>query len=152
MNDVIITNKKKLVVFARFIPEIESIKLLAKEMRIECSCITGEVKIEERGDIVDNFQNNENVGLFIAQIQTAGLGITLTSADTVVFFSLDYNYANYSQAVARIHRIGQKNVCTYINLIANDTIDEKIIKALESKEDIAKSIVDNWKEYFKKGE
>lgn len=152
MEEVIIDNKKKLVVFARFIPEIESIIKLTEEMKIQYSYITGEIKPDIRGEMCSSFQNNENVKLFIAQIQTAGLGITLTAADTAVFYSLDFNYANYSQAIARTHRIGQKNTCTYINLISTETIDEKIIKALESKEDIAKNIVDNWKEYFKKGE
>lgn len=152
MEDVIVDNKKKLVIFARFIPEIESIKRLASEMGIEYAYITGEIKTEERGIMRDKFQNEENIKLFIAQIQTAGLGITLTAADTAVFYSLDFNYANYSQAIARTHRIGQKNTCTYINLISTDTADEKIIKSLENKEDIAKNIVDNWREYFKKGE
>ncbi len=152
IEEVVIDNKRKLVIFARFIPEIESIKELAKEMKLEYSCITGDIKIEKRGEMVNQFQNDENIKLFIAQIQTAGLGITLTAADTAVFYSLDYNYANYSQAVARIHRIGQKNTCTYINLIANGTIDSKIINALHQKQDIAKSIVDNWKKFFKKEE
>lgn len=152
MEDVIIDNKKKLVVFARFIPEIESIQEAAREMGIDYSYITGDIKIEDRGEMCDKFQNNEDVKLFIAQIQTAGLGITLTAADTAVFYSLDFNYANYTQAIARTHRIGQKCTCTYINLISTGTVDEKIIKALESKEDIAKNVVDNWKEYFIKGE
>lgn len=152
MEDVIIDNKKKLVIFARFIPEIESIKSLAKEMDIRYSYITGEIKTEERSEMCSKFQNDNNIKLFIAQIQTAGLGITLTAADTAVFYSLDFNYANYSQAIARTHRIGQKNTCTYINLIATETVDEKILKALESKQDIAKNIVDNWRDYFKKGE
>lgn len=152
MEDVIVDNKRKLVVFARFIPEINSIRKLAMEMDIECCYITGDIKIEDRGEMCDKFQNDDNVKLFIAQIQTAGLGITLTAADTAVFYSLDFNYSNYSQAISRIHRIGQKSVCTYINLIATDTVDEKIIKSLESKEDIAKNIVDNWRDYFKKGE
>jgi SNF2 family DNA or RNA helicase len=152
MEDVIIDNKKKLVIFARFIPEIESIKSLAREMDIRYSYITGEIKTEERSEMCSKFQNDNDIKLFIAQIQTAGLGITLTAADTAVFYSLDFNYANYSQAIARTHRIGQKNTCTYINLIATETVDEKILKALESKQDIAKNIVDNWRDYFKKGE
>lgn len=152
MEDVIIDNKKKLVIFARFIPEIESIKSLAREMDIRYSYITGEIKTEERSEMCSKFQNDNNIKLFIAQIQTAGLGITLTAADTAVFYSLDFNYANYSQAIARTHRIGQKNTCTYINLIATETVDEKILKALESKQDIAKNVVDNWRDYFKKGE
>lgn len=152
MDEIIICNKKKLVVFARFIPEIESIKKLAEEMQIQFTYITGKIKIEDRGEMYGKFQTDENIKLFIAQIQTAGLGITLTAADTAVFYSLDFNYANYSQAISRTHRIGQKNLCTYINLISTETVDEKIIKALENKQDIAKNIVDNWKEYFKKGE
>ena len=152
MEDVIIDNKKKLVVFARFIPEIESIKQLADEMKVQYTYITGEIKTDERGKMWNNFQSNEDIKLFIAQIQTAGLGITLTAAETAVFYSLDFNYANYSQAISRTHRIGQKNTCTYINLISTETVDEKIMKTLENKEDIAKNIVDNWREYFKKGE
>lgn len=152
MEDIIIDNKKKLVVFARFIPEINSIRKLAMEMDIQYSYITGDIKISDRGEMYGKFQNDDNIKLFIAQIQTAGLGITLTAADTAVFYSLDFNYSNYSQAIARTHRIGQKNICTYINLISTETVDEKIIKALENKEDIAKNIVDNWREYFKKGE
>ena len=152
MEDIIIDNKKKLVVFARFIPEIESIQSVAREMGIEYAYITGDIKIDDRGEMCDKFQNDDEVKLFIAQIQTAGLGITLTAADTAVFYSLDFNYANYTQAISRTHRIGQKCTCTYINLISTGTVDEKIIKALESKEDIAKNIVDNWREYFKKGE
>lgn len=152
MEDIIIDNKRKLVVFARFIPEIESIKKMADEMEVQYTYITGEIKTDERGTMWNTFQNNENIKLFIAQIQTAGLGITLTAAETAVFYSLDFNYANYSQAISRTHRIGQKNTCTYINLISTDTVDEKIMKTLENKEDIAKNIVDNWREYFKKGE
>ena len=73
------------------------------------------------------------------------MGITLTAASTCVFYSLTYNYADYIQAKARIHRIGQNKKCVYIHLIAKGTIDETILEALRRKEDIAKSIVDNWK-------
>lgn len=118
-------------------------------MGISYSYITGEVK--DRGEEVRKFQEEDGVRVFIAQIQTAGLGITLHAADTAVFYSLDFNYANYSQARARIHRIGQKNNCTYIHLIAPGTVDEKILKALEKKENIAKQIVDNWRDYFESG-
>lgn len=104
--------------------------------------------MEDRGQMVKQFQENDEVKVFVAQIQTAGLGITLTAADTSVFYSLDFNYANYSQALARLHRIGQKNNVTHIHLIAKDTIDEKIIASLGKKEDIAKTVVDDWRKYF----
>ena len=148
IDDVVMATGKELVIFARFIKEIEAIRQLLENKGIEYSWIAGEVKMEDRGQMVKQFQENDNVKVFVAQIQTAGLGITLTAADTSVFYSLDFNYANYSQALARLHRIGQKNKVNHIHLIAKDTIDEKIISALEQKEDIAKKVVDDWRKYF----
>jgi len=149
LDDVVIETGKKLVIFARFIKEIEAIRKLLENKNIKYSWIAGEVKMEERGQMVKDFQEKDDVKVFVAQIQTAGLGITLTAADTSVFYSLDFNYANYSQALARLHRIGQKNNVNHIHLIAKDTIDEKIMSALSKKENIAKSVVDDWKKYFK---
>jgi SNF2 family DNA or RNA helicase len=84
----------------------------------------------------------------VAQIQTAGLGITLTAADTAIFYSLDYSFANYDQARARLHRIGQRNSVTYIHLVARGTVDEKVLKALQKKKNVANEVVDNWRNYF----
>lgn len=148
IDDVVIDNGKKIVIFARFINEINAIKKLLEDKKIKYSWIAGEVKMENRGQMVKDFQENDDVKVFVAQIQTAGLGITLTAADTSVFYSMDYNFANYSQALARLHRIGQKNNVNHIHLLAKNTIDEKIMLALEHKEDIAKSVVDNWRKYF----
>ena len=106
------------------------------------------MKLEDRGGIVKDFQTNEDTKVFLAQIDTAGLGITLTAADTCVYYSVNFNYAAYSQSLARIHRIGQKNTCTYIHLITEGTVDETILKALAKKEDLAKTIVDEWRNYF----
>jgi len=74
------------------------------------------------------------------------MGITLTAASTMVFYSLDYSMSNYEQARARIHRVGQKNACTYIHIIAKATIDEKILKALRDKSDLARTLIDEYKE------
>ena len=110
--------------------------------------IYGDIKLDDRGDIVKDFQTNPDTKVFVAQIDTAGLGITLTAADTCVYYSVNFNYAAYSQSLARIHRIGQRNNCTYIHLLVDKTIDEQVLKALEKKEDIAKTIVDDWRTYF----
>jgi len=139
---------KKVVVFARFIPEINAIEKLVKQKKLGYSLIKGDVK--DRAEQIDKFQTDPNVKVFIGQLQTTGLGLTLTAADTAVFYSLDFNYANYEQAKARIHRIGQKNNCTYIHLIAQRTIDEKVMEALKNKKNMADLVVDNWKTLFKK--
>ena len=83
--------------------------------------------------------------VFVGQIATAGLGITLTAASTMIFYSLDYSMSNYEQTRARIHRVGQKQPCTYIHLVARGTIDEKVLKALRDKANLAKSLVDDYR-------
>lgn len=148
IDDYVGETGKKLVIFARFRAELDLIEKLIKKKKLGYGMIYGDVKLEERGNIVKDFQTNPDTKIFLAQIDTAGLGITLTAADTCVYYSLNFNYAAYSQSLARIHRIGQKNCCTYIHLVIEKTVDELILKALSKKEELAKNIVDTWREYF----
>ena len=140
---------QKLVVFARFRPEIAAICQLLEQRGIRYGRIDGEIPMDQRGAIVETFQQDPGVKVFVAQIQTAGLGITLHAASAAVFYSLDFNYANYAQALARIHRIGQAQPVTYIHLLAEHTVDDQVLDALERKEDLARTIVDGWKNYFR---
>ena len=152
IHDYVIEGKKKLVIFARFLPEIHEIEALCQKMLgkagMKAVSIYGEIKKEDRGDIVRQFQTDPKTMLFIGQIDTAGTGITLTAADTCVFYSVNFNYATYSQSLSRIHRIGQHHPCTYIHLVAEKTVDESILNSLAKKEDLAKTVVDTWRNYF----
>lgn len=148
IDDYVIGEDKKLVIFCRFRPEIDLITDLIEKKKLGFVSIYGDVKIDSRGRLVDDFQTNPETKIALLQIDTAGLGITLTAADTCVYYSVNFNYAAYSQSLARIHRIGQKNTCTYINLIVEHTIDSKVFKALDAKKDLASMVVDNWKQYF----
>lgn len=148
LDDYVLETGKKLVVFCRFRPEIDLIQGLLEKKKIRYCSIYGDIKIDDRGDIVKDFQTNPETMVFLAQIDTAGLGITLTAADTCVYYSENFNYAAYSQSLARIHRIGQRNACTYIHLVVKKTVDEVILQALSKKEDLAKTIVDDWRRYF----
>ena len=151
LDDYVQEAGQKLVVFARFRPEIAAICRLLEGRGIRYGRIDGEVPMDQRGAVVEEFQNDPSVKVFVAQIQTAGLGITLHAASAAVFYSLDFNYANYAQALARIHRIGQARPVTYIHLLAGHTVDERVLDALERKEDLARTIVDGWKDYFQGG-
>ena len=151
IEDYVIGSGKKLVIFARFIAEVKAIMELAEKVlpkELKQVAIYGDIKKEDRGGIVKQFQEDPNTVLFIGQIDTAGTGITLTAADTCVYYSKNFNYATYSQSLSRIHRIGQRNCCTYIDLEIEGTIDELISKALSRKEDMAKTVVDNWRDFF----
>ena len=146
LSDIIdssIEEGKKLVIMARFVPELRDIEGLLEKKHIQYAAIRGEVK--NREEQIKNFQEDPETMVFVGQIAAAGLGITLTAASTMVFYSLDYSMANFSQAQARIHRVSQTENCHYIYLIAKDTVDAKIIKALRNKLDLAKMLVDDYR-------
>ena len=134
---------RKLVIMARFIPEIGAICEMLNARGINHVCVRGGTT--SRDEKVAKFQLYRDVRVFVGQIAAAGLGITLTAADTMVFYSLDYNAANHEQARARIHRVGQQNQCTYIYLTATATTDVKILKALRDKADLARVLVDEYR-------
>ena len=134
---------RKVVVFARFVPEIEAIARMLQKKGIGYSLIYGATK--DRAEQVKKFQEDPEIKVFVGQLQTTGMGLTLTAANVAVFYSLDFSYANYEQSRARIHRIGQKEKCLYIHLVCKNTVDEKVMKALQKKGDIAKLMVDDWR-------
>jgi len=134
---------EKVVIFARFIPEIEAIAQVSRDLGRGTVTLTGATK--NRGDVVDQFQEDPNTSTIIIQIQTGGLGITLTSAATAIFYSMNFSYADYEQAKARIHRIGQTRSVNYIHLIAEGTVDEDILYAVQHKKDVATLVVDKLK-------
>lgn len=152
LQDYVVEGKKKLVIFARFLPEIHEIEALCQKVLgkagMKAVAIYGDIKKEDRGGIVQQFQTNPATMAFIGQIDTAGTGITLTAADTCVYYSVNFNFATYSQSLSRIHRIGQHHPCTYIHLVAEDTLDDTILASLAKKEDLAKTVVDTWRDYF----
>jgi len=140
MREIFENNQDKMVIFAKFIPEIEAISKMATEMGISHHTLTGKTK--NRGQVIKEFQNDSDIQLFIAQIQTGGVGITLTAAPTVVFFSTGYSLIDYEQAKARVHRIGQNQKVNYIHIMSEGTVDVDIIKELARKQDIATMSVD----------
>lgn len=134
---------RKVVVFARFVPEIDAIKQLLQKKNIGFALIKGDVK--DRAEQVDRFQNDETTKVFVGQLQTTGMGLTLTAGSVCVYYSLDFSYANYEQSMARVRRIGQTKRGVYIHLVAKGTIDEQVMSALKHKGDVAKILVDDYK-------
>ena len=140
--DECVEQGKKVVVFARFVPEIDAISRMLTKKGIGHSVIKGDVT--DRAEQVEAFQKNPVVKVFIGQLATTGMGLTLTAGTVAVYYSLDFSYANYEQSRARIRRIGQTQRGVYIHLVAKGTIDEHVMSALQHKGDIAKMVVDNY--------
>ena len=96
---------------------------------------------DERQDNIRKFQNDPDCRFLIGTPQTGGYGITLTQANTVIYYSNGYDLEKRLQSEDRAHRIGQKKSVTYVDLIAEDTVDEKIVKALRDKINIASEVM-----------
>ena len=96
---------------------------------------------DERQDNIRRFQNDNECRFLIGTPSTGGYGITLTEANTVIYYSNGYDLEKRLQSEDRAHRIGQKKNVTYIDLIAEDTVDEKIVEALRKKINIASEVL-----------
>ena len=96
---------------------------------------------EERQDNIRKFQSDPKCRFFVGTPSTGGYGITLTSANTVIYYSNGYDLEKRLQSEDRAHRIGQKKNVTYIDIIADKTVDEKIVKSLRDKINIASEVL-----------
>ena len=96
---------------------------------------------EIRQNNIEKFQNNDSVKYFVGTPATGGYGITLTAASNMIYYSNGYDLEKRLQSQDRIHRIGQKKPVTYIDLIAEDTVDNRIVKALRKKINIASEVM-----------
>jgi SNF2 family DNA or RNA helicase len=109
------------------------------------SMFYGGLTVSEREDSVTAFVEGETK-YFVAIQQVGGTGLTLNVSDLVVYFSNTFKYADRVQSDDRCHRIGQTKTVTYIDLIAADTVDKKILTALENKQNISDYVTDLLKE------
>ena len=96
---------------------------------------------EDRQENIRKFQNGSECRFLVGTPQTGGYGITLTKANTVIYYSNGYDLEKRLQSEDRAHRIGQKKNVTYIDIICDDTVDEKIVKALRDKINIASEVL-----------
>ena len=134
----------KVIIWANYTHDIYAIaKAIQKEYgEGTVRMYFGETKAEDRQQIVEDFQDpNNSVRFFVGQPRTGGYGLTLTEAKTVIYYSNSYDLEVRLQSEDRAHRIGQKNNVTYIDIVTEGTVDEKILSALRDKIDIASTVL-----------
>jgi SNF2 family DNA or RNA helicase len=125
----------KMIVFARFRHSIQQVAEALNKEYGEGAAVTyfGDTKTEARDLAIKNFQDPAAKARFFVSNKTGAYGITLTEASTVVFYEADWNLEVRIQAEARAHRAGQTKPVTYVDLVAEGTIDEKIVENLRNK-------------------
>ena len=134
----------KILIWSRFRYDIIKITNALNQTYGEGSAAAyfGDTSDDDRQRIVKQFQEPDStLRFFIGNPSTAGYGLTLTEATTVIYYANDFNLETRIQSEDRCHRIGQKNPVTYIDLIAEETIDGKIVSALRDKIDIGARVL-----------
>ena len=134
----------KCIIWATYVHDIENICDLLKKTYGPDSyaAFYGATKQDERQRLVEEFQDpDSDMRFFVGNSRTGGMGITLTEASTVIYYSNNYDLEVRVQSEDRAHRIGQRNNVTYIDMVSPGTIDEKVLTALQNKQNIASTVL-----------
>ena len=141
----VVLSKQSCVVFCAHHNVSDKLKRQLEKQDLRVAVVDGRMHPRERNEVVDAFQDG-SIDVFIGGINSTGEAITLTRADTVIFIELDWVPAAMLQAEDRIHRVGQKNNCHIIQLVAKlpleDNLDEMMVELLNYKSDRINFILD----------
>lgn len=132
----------QIIIWSIFKEEINIIKAALETRKLTYMVYTGATSDKDRELAVDGFQAGE-FDVFVANPQAAGIGLTLTAAEYVIYFSCSYDLELRLQSEDRAHRIGQKKVVKYFDIIAEETLDEDIMDSLLKKKTMAETLIDN---------
>lgn len=141
---------QKVVIWAWFKEEIRAIAKLMTELGRKPVQYHGEIKDKEREIAIDSFQDGD-ADTFIGNQASGGIGITLTAASNVIYYSNNFNLEHRAQSEDRSHRTGQKSVVVYYDIIAENTVDDTISLALQTKTDLAAQILRDSSCLFRRG-
>ena len=139
LEELIGAGGRKVILWSYFVGTIES--LVERYGHFGVAGLYGGTPAFDRQDIVQAFQEGPEVKLLIGNPAAAGTGFTMTAASFAIYETLNWRYDLYAQSQDRNHRIGQKVGVTYLRLIAEDTLDEVVVQALERKAGMARGIV-----------
>ncbi|MFT4666834.1 MAG: SNF2 family DNA or RNA helicase [Polaribacter sp.] len=134
-----IANGHKILIFVNFLAAIESISKELIDMNVDFVSMTGATR--DRQALVNRFQNEPECKVFLMTLKTGGVGLNLTAADTIFIYDPWWNKAAENQAIDRAHRIGQKNKVLAYKLISLGTIEEKILKLQELKNELFDNVI-----------
>jgi SNF2 family DNA or RNA helicase len=141
----------KTIIWSHYTHDVRRIIAEIKKVYGEDSVVDyyGATNTDSRSENIKKFQNDDKCRFFVGTTHTGGYGITLTAGSNMIYFSNGYDLEKRQQSEARIDRIGQTRKMTYIDIMAQDTIDERIVKALRTKVNIANAIMkEDYKEWI----
>ena len=131
---------EKIIVFSQYVKTLEKIK---KFLDYDSMIYHGQMKIEEKDAVIEDFKEKNGFSLLLMSLKAGGVGLNLQEASTVIMFDRWWNPAVESQAIARAHRMGNKNVVHAIKFVTSDSIEEKILSILHEKKELFDFVIDN---------
>jgi SNF2 family DNA or RNA helicase len=134
----------QVIVWARFREELAAVASALRKAGLRVAEYHGGVNSADRELAVDGFQRGE-IDVFVGQPQSGGIGLTLTNAETVIYYSNDFSLETRLQSEDRAHRIGTKRNVVYVDLVATGTIDESIARALQRKSGLAANVLGDFR-------
>ena len=140
-------DQKKVVIFAEFKYSILAIRSLLREMQIKSVVLDGEQKNKQ---IWREFQTDPTIRVIICQYKSGNAGIDLYASDTIIYYEPTLKSDILAQSRDRIHRHGQKNVCSYIHLLTKGTVEENIYNALTNYQDFTEKLFTEYLDNFRK--
>ena len=151
--DVLAEMQGKVIIWANYRRNIQEIVSTIEGLAGPRSVASyyGDTPEDERENVIRRFQDpNSELQYFVGNTQTGGYGITLTQSQNVVYYSNSFDLEKRLQSEDRAHRIGQTNKVTYVDLVSKGTVDEKIVKALRSKLNLAQEVLgdEKWKNWI----
>ncbi len=140
----------KILLFSSYTSMFNIIEDELKKENIKYYKLTGQTNVNERIDLVENFNKNENVKVFLISLKAGGTGLNLTGADIVIHYDPWWNLAAENQATDRAYRIGQKNNVQVYKLITKNSIEEKIYELQEKKSKLIDDVLDTETKFISK--
>ncbi len=139
--ETLVAANKKVLVFSSFVSHLQLYQEWCDSQGISYVSLTGQTKSSDREKVVDEFQENDSIPLFFISIKAGGVGLNLTKASYVVLLDPWWNPFVEKQAIARSHRIGQKNNVMVTRFITKNTIEEKILQLQNRKKNLSEEII-----------
>lgn len=140
IDEMVIQNQRKMVIFSEWTTMTFLIARHLSDMNIPFIELSGKVPVKKRQALIDEFTNNPDCKVFLST-DAGGTGLNLQAADCVVNFELPWNPAKMNQRIGRVSRIGQESQCiNVINLIAKQSIEERILAGIQLKTDLFKGV------------
>jgi len=145
LQEVLDETSNKVIIFVPYRHTIDIVHRYLVDNGTSAEVIQGDVSLSERTRLINNFQRLTDPRVLVIQPQAASHGVTLTAADTIVFWSPVMSVETYMQCVARIDRVGQQNKMTVVHLEGSE-VERRIYKMLQGKIDNHQQLVDLYKE------